>query len=412
MPLPSSEKSYLPHNEWGNLAEHLTESFYQPDLDALRVALSVYCAHWLYLDNRPTWPLFIGIPGSGKSEIICTALGGLEGVVIASDITPHTFISGANSNLNGTSLLKQLVPLANNNGRMLRTHGILVFKDFTSIMELRPDYRTAITSQMREIWDGRYDPRKGVKVERWEGKLTVQAVVTPAFESAWGIKRNLGERFTGWRTHTGNGIEMARSALRQQHHNTIAKRTRDLTCAVMPSSYHTPPTIPITFNTIIAHAAQYAAILRTHVERDTFPPRSILGGSQPEAPTRLAMSMAQIAAGHAHLRGADTVDEQDVELALRAARYAVPRVRQMIVEQLGPQPVMRHIVVKATGLPESTITWNADELESLGVIEKSEDNNTVFYTLSSQMVQLRQVMHGKTATAKVIQFPAEAANEA
>lgn len=396
----------MPHSEWGNLEEHLTSSFFEPDLDALRVALAIYCAHWLYLDDRATWPLFIGVPGSGKSEVICTALSALEGVIVSSDITPHTFISGAGDNLHGASLLKQLIPMAQNGSRTIRTHGLLVFKDFTSIMELRPDYRTAITAQMREIWDGRYEPHKGVKVPPWEGKLTIQAVVTPAFEGAWGIKRNLGERFTGWRTVTGDGIGMARSMLKQRHHNTIAKITRDLTRLVMPTSYYNPPVLPSKFNGLIAHAAQYAAILRTHVERDSFPPRRVLGGSQPEAPTRLALAIAQVATGHAHLRGASEVDDSDVRLALRIAHHALPRTRQMIMDAIGNEPTLRHQIVKATGLPESTVSWVAEELEALGAIEASEDSGAVLYGLTPRLTLLRNTMTMTEAPiANVVQFP-------
>lgn len=396
----------MPHSEWGNLEEHLKSAFFEPDLEALRVALSVYCAHWLYLDNKPTWPLFIGIPGSGKSELICTALSGLEGVIVSSEITPHTFISGAGENLHGCSLLKQMLPLpGNGNHNVARTHGILVFKDFTSIMELRPDNRSMISAQMREIWDGIYDPHKGVRAGTWEGKLTIQAVVTPAFENAWGLKRSLGERFTSWRTKTGDGIGMAKAMLRQQHHLTIAKRTRELTRSVMPTSYHQPPLMSESFHHVIAHAAQYAAILRAHVERDTYPPRRIIGGVQHEAPTRLAMAMAQIASGHAYLRGSQTVEGSDVDLALKAAEHCVPRTRQMIMAVIGENDTLRHLVVKESGLPESTVSWITEELDALGAIVIGEDNGAVVYKLTDRVSHLRREMVRPIEIDNVVQFP-------
>lgn len=405
-------RSFLPHSEWGNLEEHLNESFFQPDLEALRVALSVYCAHWLYLNDRPTWPMFIGVPGSGKSEVICTALSGLEGVVVSSEITAHTFISGASSNLNGASLLKDRLlqlPGAAKAGTA-RTHGILVFKDFTSIMEMRPDYRSAITNQMREIWDGRYDPHKGVKAGVWEGKLTIQAVVTPAFESAWGLKRGLGERFTSWRTVTGDGIGMVYSLLKQKHHNTIAKITRDLTKRVMPSSYRKPPLMPMHFNRVIAHAAQYAAILRGHVERDTYPPRNIVATPQPEAPTRLALSMMHIATGHACLRGSLVVESEDVALALKAAKFSVPRLRLHIIEALTTTERLRSEIVAALGLPQSTINWTVEELVALKAMEVHETDGHVYYKLTATIEENRAIMEGamveaETVVTNVVQFP-------
>lgn len=396
----------MPHSEWGNLEEHLRSAFFEPDIEALRVALSAYCAHWLYLDNKPTWPLFIGIPGSGKSEMICTALSGLEGVIVSSEITPHTFISGAGENLHGSSLLRQMIPLPNhsNHGGVARTHGILVFKDFTSIMELRPDHRSMISAQMREIWDGRYDPHKGVKAGTWEGKLTIQAVATPAFEGAWGLKRSLGERFTSWRTKTGDGIGMAKAMLRQQHHLTIAKRTRELTRLIMPVSYKHPPSMSEDFDHVIAHAAQYAAMLRSHVERDTYPPRKIIGGVQHEAPTRLAMGMAQIASGHAFLRGSRIVEGSDVDIALKAACHCVPRTRQMVMDQIGADETLRHAVVKESELPESTVNWITEELEALGAIVIGEDSGAVTYKLTPKVATLRREMV-RPVIDNVIQMP-------
>lgn len=124
--------------------------------------------------NKPVWIMFVAPPGGGKSditdsiskiEVIDPRTGALSRLCEeVSDLTTASFASGMKSSDGETSLLKKLNPEG----------GILLFKDFTTVLSKRADDMTAIMSYLREIYDGHFSKRfgNGKNVE-WEGHLGV-----------------------------------------------------------------------------------------------------------------------------------------------------------------------------------------------------------------------------------------------
>jgi len=120
------------------------------------------------LEGDPIWLLIIGGPSSGKSEL-CQSLGTIPFVHSVSTLSENTFLSNMpSSGGKENSLLHRIGP-----------KGVLVMKDYTSILSMRAEKRDVIISQMREIYDGAISKESGNgKSESWKGKLNWIGAVT------------------------------------------------------------------------------------------------------------------------------------------------------------------------------------------------------------------------------------------
>src|SRR5690606_15082286 len=90
---------------------------------------------------------------------------------------------------------------ADSRGGLLRQvgdFGILVCKDFGSVLSMRPDSRAEVLAALREIYDGswtRHVGTDGGKILTWAGKLGLVFGVTPALDSHHAVIGAMGERF-------------------------------------------------------------------------------------------------------------------------------------------------------------------------------------------------------------------------
>lgn len=382
---------------WSAISQFLNQKFYKPDLEALAIALSAYIAHWS-LDDDPVWLFIVGPSGTGKTSIICNALSEMKATITLSDLSPTAFISGLDPKMGGSSLLFDLSRISDVRPPT-HTHGILIFKDFTSILSRRPETRAEIISAMREIADGRYSPRKGRKVAEWQGKVTVIAAATPAVERAWAVQRDLGERFVQVRWGREDGIETAKAAIDQlgQNHRSEFKR---LIAAMMCGVSQKPPTLSGNDVLQLAYPAELTARLRGHLVHDTNGSKSVIEVSPPESPSRIVKAMAQIAVASARLFGREQVAECDLDRARRVALDSVPFNRLRVFNQVSVATTASD-VSRETGMPLTSVAWILDELTA---IEAIVPFGSGFYDLSKQFETFKS--KSVTQPANVIKMPA------
>jgi hypothetical protein len=346
------------------LAEFLTDNFYQPDLEALRAILAV--CHSQYEKDEPVWLFVIGAPSSGKTAIAINCVSALPNAQVTGDMTAKALLTGTKDGAQH-SILNQL------------GSGILAFKDFTTIISQRDEDKRVIAAQLREVYDGSFRRQTGQRDAIWNGKITVIAACTPAIERAWGLSRELGERFLQVRwASPDKPLETARRARKQKgREHEIAKEMRSLTKDFFGKANFvgTPdPDFSDTLSDRIDHLATTVARLRAHVIRDSHGKRDIIEASTLEEPPRLAKSLGAIAIHHAHLFRRPEVTREDVAVALRVGLDSIPLSRARIVNNIPidasiPADTIKHF----TKMPPTTIDWNAQELAALGVIDITTD---------------------------------------
>lgn len=366
--------------QWLNLKAHVDRWFYRADFTALEVVLSAVAAHPA-IKGDPIWLFVQGPSGSGKGEIIVNSLR---------SIPPYTKVLGA---VNRNSMISfnrgvpggELMLLPERDGEQ---SGIFVFKDFTTMLSLREEERNEVIAQLREIYDGSWTRSTGVGSKTWKGKVTIIAACTPVLEQAWGLKRDLGERFLTVRWPRTGSNELAKAAGRQRGHETTIRTTtaelaRDFLAATRIS---TLPEIPEGIFNKISNLSEMVAVLRASVHRNGGAKREITGEPVPEEPGRIHKALSALAAAHSALFRHSEVNEDDFRIAKRVALDSIPSNRLHLFSLL---PSSEEWITASTWAVRakaaaSTVAWNADEMVALGVLEIKEGDEIKEYRVSEK----------------------------
>lgn len=288
-----------------------------------RAVLAAYVAN-RHLDGDPVWLMLVGGSGVGKTERLAP-LAALEDVVLASSITgPAALLSGTSQRERAKDasggLLRRLPPGG----------GVLVLKDFTSIIDMHRDARAEVLAALREVFDGRWDRNIGTDGGRtltWQGRCGVLAGCTTAIDSAHAVVSTMGTRFVLVRLH--GDPEIAGSAL--SHVGGETRMRAELADAVRGLLEHLPGTpyaIDRAREPLIA-LANFVALARSPVDRDQQGEiRLVLDA---EAPTRLVKMLAQLwrASGLLGLDRAATW-----QMVRRVGLDSIPKLRRVCLDTL------------------------------------------------------------------------------
>lgn len=367
------------------LTDHLQKWFHKPDITALEVALSAAAAHPV-IKGDPIWLFVQGPSGSGKGEIIVNALRKMPPITkVLGSVNRNSLISFNRGVVGG-----ELPSLPDVNGEK---SGLFVFKDFTTMLSLREEERSEVISQLREVYDGGWTRSTGSGSHIWKGKVTCIAACTPALEQAWALKRDLGERFLTVKWYRTGSIELAKAAGRQRGHETIIRdTTTELSRSFVEGArFRSLPDLPESIFEKVGNLAELVAVLRANVPRSGGGKREILGEPVPEEPGRIHKSLSGLAASHAALFQKE-VDEDDFRIARRVALDSIPSNRFNIFRHF-PDPLKGEWVnpqtwAKLAHSNPSTVTWNADEMAALGVLDTNEESEIKEYRVSEKFKDL------------------------
>jgi hypothetical protein len=119
-----------------------------------------------------------------------------------------------------------------------------------------------------------------------------------------------------------------------------------------------PPCLPEELQHTIAALCEFAVRARTHVPRNGYS-KDIIYVPEPEAATRLAQELAQLAKGSALLAGRAVANEEDYTVACRAGLDCIPAMRRKILVAL-----IAEGDIKRVNMPASTLRYATEELES------------------------------------------------
>jgi hypothetical protein len=339
-----------------------------PDHGAVYTALAGIVAN--YATGDVVWPLLVGPPGCGKSEIV-TALTSAPGVWALSSLTPQTLLSGFERKGEPASLLKQIGDF-----------GILAFKDLTTVLTMHREARAQIIGQLREVADGKTEKNfgNGLRVE-WEGKLGLVAGVTPIIDEQHSFLAIMGERFLLYRMPEVPRAEIARRSLaRRGHEPELRARIRATVgdfleqfqgCGQLP--------LPASFTEPLIVLADIVTRARSGVARDFN--ANLLYIPEAEAPTRLAKQLAQLGAAMLAI-GAGEVEAW--RLVRKAGWDSVPAVRCAVIDCLSKQsaPVTLATIQEETSLPERTAARVAEDIAVLRLARRFKESGRWYFEQS------------------------------
>lgn len=346
---------------WRAVERALLKHLYEPDLQAARGLYAGLAAH--HLSGQPVWPMLVAPPGSMKTDLLA-ALDGLPLLHLIDRVTPNTFLSGQvkdgkrPATGNNSSLLHRIGP-----------SGIIAYPDFGTILSMNRTHRGSVLADMRRIYDGHlrkeYGTDEDPKAHEWRGRITFAVATTDEIDRYYSVFQTLGERFVMIRWYRPGGVEAALKAMNQDG----AERARDLKAAVqalMTGLAKQSPELSAILQARIAALAEFAVRGRTHIHRNGRS-KEIEYIPEPEAATRLAQQLAQLAKGSALVGARDKVDEEDHSLVHRVTFDCIPPMRRKLIDTLirGGKP-------ETSGLPSSSLTYVRQELQLLDLLAGDE----------------------------------------
>jgi hypothetical protein len=279
-------------------------------------------------DGDPAWVLLVGPPSSGKTETL-QAAAGLAYVHSAATVTEAALLSGVSKRERDRDATGGLL-------RQVGEYGIVLCKDFTSVLSQNKDVSAAALAALREVYDGSWDRPVGTgggKVLSWSGKCGLVGGVTPSIDRYAQVVGALGDRFLLLRLPDVDPASMAGAALdqggnqRQMRAELAAAMTGLITGADL--SRVTRPLGDDERNALIA-LATYTARARTVVERNGYT-REVEVMPQAEGTGRIVGQFRRLFGGLEAV-GCDAATAWRV--LYRVAVDCVPRLRHRVIDVL------------------------------------------------------------------------------
>lgn len=352
-------------SKWTDVCTHFNRWFYKPDLDALLTFCCAFAAHDVS-SSEPIWPMIVGPPSTGKTEVVIRPFENLRADVFPQgDITPKAFLSGS-GNRSGSLLHR------------IGKSGILLFKDFGTISSKRDLDLKEVLGFLREIYDGGLVREVGGKrIKLWEGKITILAAATEDIERVRLMTSALGERFVYVRWGREDSIEKGKMARRQIGHEKEirAESQRVIREFLTGAITSVPKPLPEDLSNRIDYLAEMTAWLRGHVIRDRSEGKmQVIDVPMWEGSSRLNKTMSLLASFHAALFGREEAIEADMMPAHRIAFDSVRRNRIRFIDAipLGADQTYSE-VLRLSSISPGSIDWTANDLHALGIISKHDE---------------------------------------
>jgi ethanolamine utilization microcompartment shell protein EutS len=334
------------------------------DLGALNVVLCAAAAE--KLSGDPPWVLVVGGSGAAKTETVAPLTG--AGAVCISTITGEAAL------LSGTPAKSRAKHATGGLLRKIGGSGLLVVKDFTSILSMNRDTRALVLAALREIYDGHWSRNVGTDggfTLTWHGRLVVIGAVTTAWDAAHQVVSTMGDRFVLVRLRTGDHRRAAglQAMGNVSHETRMRQQLSDMTgkllagAAAFVDSEPEPGLTEPEMNALLG-LADLVTRARTPVERDYQGNPAFAHAL--EMPTRFAKQLVQIVRGGL-LLGLDR--ETAMRVAVRCCQDTMPPLRRVVLADVAANPdSFLPDVVDRVQIPKTTADRALQELQLLGLL--------------------------------------------
>ncbi len=363
----NGRRAYVPSGELDDVIAVYRQWLHLPDVGAIYTALGTVAANMLPGD--PVWTLIVGPPSSGKTEAI-GPLTALPFVHAASTVTPAALMSGTSKKQAEHGATGGLLPTIGVGG-----FGMLLMKDFTSVLEQHRDARGEALAALREVYDGRYDRALGTgggRVLTWYGKCGLIGGVTPAIDRHHAVMATMGERLVLYRIHVTDPAEQARRRLRNRGDENTMRDELARAVLTLFDRFDVdaiPPERVDAETDWLVSLAVFVVKARTGVDRDGYS-REVELMPTTEAPGRLVGQLAQLWSGMAALG----VPIGEIHRAIgKIAWDSVPEMRKRALVTLYDAGQMTNsMITSSTGIPSTSLVRTLEDLRLLGLVESQK----------------------------------------
>jgi hypothetical protein len=339
------------------------------DDGAIEVTLGTVAAN--LMDGDAVWLMLVGGSSGGKTEIVNPLLG-LPFVKEAAVLTESSLLSGSSKRDHAAGakggLLRETGPF-----------GLLILKDFTSILSMNKDAKTATLGALREVYDGswtRHVGSDGGQELQWKGKLCVMACCTEAIDEHHAVIGAMGERFAFYRlphltrkTMARRAVDLtgAESKMRDEMKSAVAGLFAGLDVPARPHDLSEAET-----DRLIS-LADFASKCRSAVMRDA--KSEIVLVPESEYPARIAKIFRRVFSGMLSIGvDRDRAWQNLTKIAFDSMHKVRRQVIELFIESQGDSIPTAKIAL-ALGLPTSTTRRALEDLTAHGALIRAKIEN-------------------------------------
>jgi hypothetical protein len=337
------------------------------DIDAATAVMAAAASE--KLPGDPLWLLIVGGPGNAKTATV-QALTGCGAHITSTIASEGALLSATPRKQRGAKATGGLL-------RKIGDHGVLVIKDFTSILSASRETRGMVLAAIREIYDGLWERNVGTDgghTLTWIGRIVIVAAVTTHWDAAHTVVASMGDRFALLRMRSSKGRKEAGSGAIRNTGSELAQQQE--LAAVVNAAVAQMDTTPFQLSQDdvdqLVKAADLATLARSAVERDYR--GEVEFAHDPEAPTRFAKQLVQL------MRGAIAIGvekDEAMRLVRRCAADSIPPLRRDILLDLASHPNSRvYDIRKRISQPRNTVRRGVECLHMLGTLVCVETDET------------------------------------
>ena len=338
------------------------------------------------MPGDPLWVFIIAPPGGLKTETLRGFIFG-EDFYPLSDLTSKTFVSGL---MIGTGKKRRkiddLLPELNRK--------ILIFKDFTTVLEKRPEERQEIFSQLREIYDGEFSKKFGTTDNsiRYNSRFGLIAGVTPVIDRIWKLMQQLGERFLKirWNEDMKKVTKKARENGGKENEMRAEISQTAMNFITYLDFSKVPEFDDDKYGEVLDNFAMFVALCRTPVSIQDYRTDFYFDYIPiPEMPTRLVKQLKKMSICLSKIRDKEKVDDDEIKTLRRISKDTCPQDRVKVLEIIGKYEHLtlegcpRPAIYTETRLPQSSIIRVLEQLRLLELvfvkIHKGNDFTEEYY---------------------------------
>jgi Bifunctional DNA primase/polymerase, N-terminal len=328
------------------------------------VALGAIAAN--HLPGPPVWLGLIAPPSSAKTEIL-NALLRLSKVELVTTASPAALLSGTPKKQTGKGASGGLL-------RQIGSFGIMVLKDFTSVLGLHRDNLSEMLDALREIYDGRWVRHLGTdggRALKWEGKLGLIFGCTEAFDSSYATIGVLGDRFLLYRMPPSQHDQFEMAMLHtggrfKQMQDELAEAVAGLFVG-LGDPLPTPLAMTEAESLRLKQKVILACQLRAGVNRDRYS-REIEAVYGAEGPGRIGLALERLLAG---LDVVGVARETALQVVEKVALDSVPPIRRQVYEALDGGAKKTREVANAVDLPTITVRRALEDITAHGLATRT-----------------------------------------
>lgn len=319
-------------------------------------------------EGDPVWLMLVGAPSTGKTELL-SASAGLSWVHPAARVTEASLLSGTSKRERAKDATGGLL-------RQVGDFGVLLCKDFTSVLAQNKDASAEALAALREVYDGSWDRPVGTdggKVLHWDGKCGLIGGVTPALDRYQSILSALGDRFLLLRLADADQQESGKMALTHRgHEKTMRAELAAALCGLVEQADPGRVLAPLTEDDEqrLIDLASFTARARTAVQRDGYT-REILYLPQVEGPGRLVTAFARMLGA---LRAIGCHDQAAWDVLHRIALSCTTAARAAFARELAARTEFARTaeLCLATGMSTKHGRDHLEDLALLGLAERGK----------------------------------------